>query len=155
MNDPKNLWTREESRYADGRVDGEARRRLERRLAEDPRRRERLESWQEAMDLWREDTRIASSRFAPPRLAARILDGRGGTRQGTNRAAWRYAAAAVILLATGLVGSAVLGPDPAHASYVDIDKALQILDEDRLEHQVRMTWELRPFVGQHLPERDR
>ena len=154
MSDPGSRWTREDSRYVDERLGGAARAHYEHGLASDPIRRERLERWRTAMDLWREDAAGLAGALDAGSLTRRVLAGRPTFDEALRRAAWRYAAAAVLLLGVGLAGSAALGPHPARAADLDPAVGLRVLERERFAHQERVAWEIHPFIGRHLEERD-
>lgn len=132
-------WTREESRWIDGRLDDESARRLEAELAKRPERRARLEAYREAMDLWRADAAREASTLDAERLKDVVLSGaplrREETALRTARTARRYAAAAVFLIGLGLVGATALGPQPARSAEPDVESALQLIERERLELQ--------------------
>jgi anti-sigma factor RsiW len=101
----------EESRYVDGEAPPDAARRLERQLAADPERADRLEAYRDAMDVWREDAQH-TARTVDPRgaLAERVLE--SVTRdappsRATNPMPRWYAAAAVLLIAVGIGGTVI------------------------------------------------
>jgi anti-sigma factor RsiW len=129
----------------DGELGDRARREVEARLAGDPARGERLATWREAMDLWREDARRGGPRVEPPVLADRVL--RAGRPTGADpevsRAARAYAAAAVVLIGLGVGGAAWLGPGPAPRAGPPREAAvaLRLLEEERMALQVVKEWE--------------
>lgn len=150
---PGSRWTREDSRYVDDRLDAGRRAAYERGLAEDPARAARTRAFKDAMDLWREDTDRAALGLDPALLAARITSSPETSEEPWQQAAWRYAAAALVLCVGGLAGSAALGTRPA--ANLDTAAALEALDRDGLSHHGRLTWELEPFMGRHLREKGR
>lgn len=155
MNDRGSDWTREESRFVDGELEGEAPQRIEQALGHDPERRERLGAWTQAMDLWREDAELVAGRLDRASLADRILSDLDPEVLRSGRAASRYAAAALLILGLGVAGSFALGPHPARAAMLEKGVALRVLEEDRLHHHGRIEWERRSFVDQHFEDRER
>lgn len=121
--------TPEESRWLDGTLDADARRRMERLLAADPARARRLARDREALDLWAADARRQAARAVGPvaplpspmhgphatGLAEAVLQhvtAGGGRRMSQRsgevlspRAALAYAAAAMLLIGVGLGGT--------------------------------------------------
>ncbi len=89
---------------------------------------------EEAMDLWRDDTRRRAARIEPSVLTDRILRENGSTDAALaseDRATFRYAAAAVLLIGLGLGGSLWVGarPQPAAAG---VSATLRALEDGRL-----------------------
>lgn len=108
--------TPEESRWLDGTLPADAARRLERQLAADPRRRAALESYRASMDIWRADARggPASDDTFLDGLADEIIASPAPSgssprpvrlHEETPRFAGLYAAAALLLVGVGLVGT--------------------------------------------------
>lgn len=108
--------TPEESRWLDGTLPADAARRLERQLAADPRRRAALERYRESMGAWRDDARrgLADQDSFLDGLADQILANSASAepsrrpvrpREETPRFAGLYAAAALLLVGVGLVGT--------------------------------------------------
>lgn len=86
------------------------------------------------MDLWRDDTRRRAARIEPSVLTDRILRENGSTDAALaseDRATFRYAAAAVLLIGLGLGGSLWVGarPQPAAAG---VSATLRALEDGRL-----------------------
>ncbi len=133
--------TAEESRYLDGALSPERLRRMERLLAADPDRADRVRAWNEWMTRWREDCRAAaptddvyhtrvdqivgaaldaapSSESIATMNTERLAEAQGSSSGWSVPAhvARRYAAAALLLMALGLVGYAVTRTDPAVAT---------------------------------------
>ena len=143
-------WTREESRWIDGRLDPASAQGLETRLAKDPERAARLQVYRDAMDLWRDDTDRSAEDIDTARLAAQVLRGRGLRSERDALRARRYAAAAVLLIGLGLAGASALGPRRAEADGAPLQTALQLIEQDRLDLQTSREWETFPLV--HTPE---
>lgn len=112
--------TPEESRWLDGTLPADAARRLERQLAADPRRRAALERYRESMAVWRDDARACTQTGSTDQessldgLADEILANSASAepsrrpvrpREETPRFAGLYAAAALLLVGVGLVGT--------------------------------------------------
>ncbi len=119
--------TADEARRLDGTLPADDARRLDRVLAADPERARRLRRDRAALDLWIDETRAeASGRVdhLAERVLARIESG-GPTRRRelrgaigevlAPRVALGYAAAALVLIGVGLVGTWVLRHDRAEA----------------------------------------
>jgi len=140
---PEDDWTREESRYVDGELDGDAAERLSGELRADPERRARLDAWREVMDLWRDDTYRRASRLAPAVLTDRVRRDLAASalRARTSGAAQRYAAAALVLIGLGLVGSMWLGARPPPGIRGGVPAALRAVEHDRLAIEGDRAWQ--------------
>ncbi len=138
---------REESLYLDGELSPEARRRFETRLAGDPALQRRIQRWRENADLWRDDVRRAVADIDPGLLAERVLARAERSSSSDTRIAWRYAAAALVLLGLGVTGASVLGPRPGTASLLETGAAIRVLESERLAHQGRVEWDMTQFAA--------
>ena len=146
---PTQDWTRDESRYADGELDADSAARLEARLRKEPDRARRIEAWQEAMDLWRDDVGRQVAASDPAAVTDRVIRSLGEAPDiapdpGSVKAR-RYAVAALILLGLGLVGSAALGAKPIPLeSPLCAPNVLREVEEDRFalegDIQVQRFW---------------
>ncbi len=138
-------WTREDSRYVDGELEGEQARRLERETTEGDLRSKRLGAWREAMDLWREDGRRAAMAFDADRVTRRILEASGPREAAPGLAAIqatrRYAAAAVLLIGLGLGGTLWIGPQAAAESPPTVETITQALERDHLDLIADREWD--------------
>ena len=119
--------TPDEARLLDGSLPTEERRRLDRQLAADPARAQRLARDRAALHLWVEESR--STPVDVEALADRVFDriddeshaGRLASRSGSRgetlspRTAMAYAAAAVLLIGVGLAGTWVVRQQRAEA----------------------------------------
>ena len=134
-------WSRDESRYVDGELGADEARRLEAQLEQDPRVAERLDAWQDAMALWRDDASRLSTSFDAAGTTAAVLANIHGQDAGADTslaALRRYAAAAVLLLGLGTAGAAWLGPDPGPAPVLSGSGALRLLEAGQLDHYGRL-----------------
>jgi len=139
-------WTREESLWLDGRLDEASALRLEARLAEDPERAARLETYRETMGLWRDDTDRLAEGLDTRRLVDEVLAGRGLRAERDERRARRYAAAAVLLIGLGLAGASAVGPRRAEAGRTPLQSGLELIERDRFELQIAREWATFPVI---------
>ena len=103
--------SREESRYLDGELPPEDMRRLKRELAADPGRAARLASYRDAVGLWKQDVERRTAVVDEDALADRVMASisSGSALKSLRPVAPRWvAAAAVLLIGIGIVGTSVV-----------------------------------------------
>lgn len=99
--------TPEESRLLDGVLSASEAKRLENVIASDPERTDALDTYREAMAVWRDDsTRLDVD---PDSMADRVLAAVGATQGGGQATlpTW-YAVAAMLLIGIGVIGTAAV-----------------------------------------------
>lgn len=126
---PEGRFDLGDSRYLDGRGTPEERAAFRAGLEKDPARRARLEAHEEAMDLWRADVARDVDRIDPEAIAAEVLEQiqRPAARPPRLAIHRVWAAAAVVLIALGAVGTFLAQPpDPTEtqADFRAIDESL-------------------------------
>lgn len=155
---PPTDWTRDESRYVDGELGDAEARRLEAELEREPDRAARLEDWDEAMSLWREDAARRKDAFDPQQVTAAVLaDIQKGEGASDPMATVlrRYAAAAAVLIGLGTAGAAWLGPDPTQSPVLSSSSALRLLEAGQLTHHERLALTAYPQPAAPRPETER
>jgi hypothetical protein len=85
----------------------------------------------EVMDLWREDVDRRARRIDPTALAERVLRAAPDVAHATS-AARRWAAAAVVLIGLGVLGSLVVAPTNRRAADT-VPGAVRLIEHDRLD----------------------
>ncbi len=99
--------TPEESRLLDGTLPADEAKRLENLIASDPQRADALDTYREAMDVWRDDAGRID--LDPDEIADQVLAAVGGSQGGGAAAlpTW-YAVAAMLLIGIGVIGTAAV-----------------------------------------------
>jgi hypothetical protein len=109
------------------------------------------------MDVWRDDTERLKRAVDLDRVRAGVMAriARGDVEAESTVALRRYAAAALVLIAFGVAGAGLLGPNPGRASLLQTGAAIRVLEKDRIHHHGRLEWELNSFAGRHLDLEER
>jgi hypothetical protein len=124
--------TRRESRWLDGQMPAGEREEFERAL--DPARRARLEALREAGALWREDALRAARRHDPRDLAERVLAGAAPRAAAAPAPRLAFpAAAAVVLIALGVLGTLLVRGSPPEPIAPRAARAPYLEDLERLQ----------------------
>lgn len=155
---PTSDWSRDESRYIDGELDDADARRLESELESAPDRAARLDAWEDAMDVWRDDARRRSQAFDADALSQAVLDRVRRGEADSDPALpvlRRYAAAAVLLLGLGTTGAAWLGPHPDRRPTLNSTHALRLLEAGQLVQHERLALTAYPQPAALRPETER